>query len=116
MRSWPGSRGGASGSCTMAFGLRATALITNGCTGCIAHEFEFAAPNQTPPSAAARQPLAAPAGLNEIWALDFMADKLYGGRQFRTFNVIDKGNREVLGIEVATSIPSLRVIRVMQQL
>jgi putative transposase len=26
------------------------------------------------------------------------------------------GNREVLGIEVATSIPSLRVIRVMQQL
>jgi putative transposase len=30
--------------------------------------------------------------------------------------VIDEGNREVLGIEVATSIPSLRVIRVMEQL
>jgi putative transposase len=30
--------------------------------------------------------------------------------------VIDAGNREVLGIEVVTSIPSLRVIRVMEQL
>ena len=48
--------------------------------------------------------------------MDFMADALYGGRAFRTFNVIDEGNREVLGIEVATSIPSLRVIRVMEQL
>jgi putative transposase len=31
------------------------------------------------------------------------------GRLFRTFKVIDEGNREVLGIEVATSIPSLRL-------
>lgn len=63
-----------------------------------------------------RQPLAAPAGLNQIWALDFMADALYGGRAFRTLNLIDEGNRQVLGIEVAHSIPSLRVIRVMEQL
>lgn len=58
----------------------------------------------------------APLRLNEIWALDFMADTLYSRRSFRTFNVIDEGNREVLGIEVAHSIPSLRVIRVMEQL
>jgi putative transposase len=63
-----------------------------------------------------RQPLAAPDRLNEIWALDFMADALYGGRPFRTLNVIDEGNREALGIEVATSIPAQRVIRVMEQL
>ena len=63
-----------------------------------------------------RQPLLAPLRLNEIWALDFMADTLYSSRAFRTFNVIDEGNREVLGIEVAHSIPSLRVIRVMEQL
>jgi putative transposase len=63
-----------------------------------------------------RQPLAAPAGLNQIWALDFMADSLYGGRVFRTLNLIDEGNRQVLGIEIAHSIPSLRVIRVMEQL
>jgi putative transposase len=57
------------------------------------------------------QPLVAPARLNEIWALDFLVDALYDGRGFRTFNVIDEGNREGLAIEVGTSIPSPRVIR-----
>ena len=64
----------------------------------------------------ARRRLSAPSSLNVIWAADFMADALYGGRWFRTFNVIDEGNRQALGIEVATSIPSARVIRVLQQL
>lgn len=45
-----------------------------------------------------------------------MADTLYSGRTFRTFNVIDEGNREVLGIDVAHSVPSLRVIRVIKLL
>jgi putative transposase len=63
-----------------------------------------------------RRRLLAPTGLNQIWALDFMADALYGGRWFRTLNVIDEGNRQALGIEVATSIPSVRVIRVLEQL
>ena len=63
-----------------------------------------------------RQPLVAPARLNETWALDFMADALYDGRGFRTFNVLDEGNREALAIEVGTSIPSARVIRVLDEL
>ena len=45
-----------------------------------------------------------------------MADALYGGCAFRTLNVIDEGNREILGIEIATSIPARRAIRVMEQL
>ena len=60
-----------------------------------------------------RQPLVAPARLNEIWALDFMADALYDGRNFRTFNVLDEGNREALAIEIGPSIPSARVIRIL---
>jgi putative transposase len=63
-----------------------------------------------------RQPLGAPTELNQVWALDFMADALYGRRWFRTLNVIDEGNRQALGIEVAISIPSARVIRVLEQL
>lgn len=63
-----------------------------------------------------RQPLADPVVLNDIWALDFMADSLYDGRKFRTLNVIDEGNREALGIEVATSIPAWRVVRVLEEL
>ena len=63
-----------------------------------------------------RQPLMAPARLNETWALDFMADALYDGRGFRILNVIDEGNREALAIEIGTSIPSARVIRVIDDL
>src|ERR1700750_888819 len=63
-----------------------------------------------------RQPLRAPTTLNETWALDFMADALYGGRWFRTLNVIDEGNHQARGLEVVLSIPSARVIRVLEQL
>jgi len=58
-----------------------------------------------------------PAALNRVWALDFMHDRLYGsGRPFRTLNVVDEANREGLAIEVGTSIPATRVVRVMEQL
>ncbi len=63
-----------------------------------------------------QHPLAAPAQLNHTWALDFMTDTLYDGRHFRTLNVIDEGNREGLAIEVGMSLPSLRVISVLDDL
>jgi putative transposase len=63
------------------------------------------------------QILEAPATLNRVWALDFMHDRLYGsGRSFRTLNVVDEANRKGLAIEVGTSIPAARVVRVMEQL
>jgi len=61
-------------------------------------------------------PLVAPAAHNRVWAMDFMHDALYGGRSFRTLNIIDEGNREALAIEVGTSVPSARVIRVLERL
>jgi putative transposase len=63
-----------------------------------------------------RQPLAAPATLNQTWALDFMTDVLYDRRRFRAMTLIDEGNREALAIEVGTSIPATRVIRVLDEL
>ena len=36
--------------------------------------------------------------------------------RFRTFNVIDDYTREVLGIDIGTSMPSLRVIGYLDQL
>jgi len=53
---------------------------------------------------------------NKQWALDFMYDTLYCGRPFRTLNVIDEGTRECLAIEVDTSLPAQRVVRVLEQL
>ncbi len=58
----------------------------------------------------------APLGRSEIWALDFIHDALHTGRAFRTLNVIDESNREALAIEIDTSLPSERVIRVLEQL
>lgn len=45
-----------------------------------------------------------------------MSDALWSGRRFRTFNVIDDFNREGLRIEVDTSLPSVRIIRVLSEL
>ncbi len=63
-----------------------------------------------------QHPLAAPATLNHTWALDFMTDALYDTRRYRTLNIIDEGNREGLAIEVGMSLPSLRVIAVLEDL
>lgn len=63
-----------------------------------------------------RQPLGIATAINEVWALDFMHDTLYGRRTFRTLNVIDEADRRCLGIDLATSIPALRLIRFMEQL
>jgi putative transposase len=52
---------------------------------------------------------------NVVWAVDFMSDTLSGGRRFRTLNILDEGVREVLAIEVDTSLPAERVIRVLEQ-
>jgi len=62
------------------------------------------------------QPLALPTAPNQVWSADFMSDALYRGPRFRTFNVLDDFNREVLAIEIDTSLTSVRLIRVFEQL
>lgn len=62
------------------------------------------------------QPLTVPGGINQVWSIDFMHDALTDGRSFRLFNVLDDFNREGLGIEVDFSLPSLRVIRALNQI
>lgn len=46
----------------------------------------------------------------------FYARYLYCGKRFRTLNVIDEGTRECLALEVDTSLPAARVIRVLERL
>lgn len=60
-------------------------------------------------------PLEQTGQLNECWSLDFMSDALLSGQRFRTLNVIEDFNREVLAIEIDTSLPALRVTRVLDQ-
>jgi putative transposase len=63
-----------------------------------------------------RQPLTAPPVLNHTWALDFMSDTLYEGRRFRILTIMDEGNREGLAVEADISIPSARVVRILEEL
>ena len=62
------------------------------------------------------QPLAAPKATGKSWSIDFMSDSLNNKVRFRTFNVIDDFNREVLGIDIATGMPSQRVTRYLDRL
>jgi len=66
--------------------------------------------------ARAAQALVVPGQANQTWSLDFMSDSLSNGRSFRTLNVIDDYNREALWIEVDTSLPAERVVRVLETL
>jgi putative transposase len=63
-----------------------------------------------------KHPLTVPTAPNQVWSIDFMSDSLVDGRRFRLLNIMDDFNRESLAIEVDSSLPSLRVIRVLERL
>ncbi|GAB3430221.1 hypothetical protein GCM10027516_37980 [Niabella aquatica] len=62
-----------------------------------------------------KQPLQQQTEVNKTWSMDFMSDSMTGNRKFRTFNVMDDCSREVLAIEVDTSLSSKRVIRTLDR-
>ena len=59
------------------------------------------------------QPLAQSQAANQSWSLDFMSDSLASGHPFCTLNIIDDFNREALWIEIDTSLPAERIIRIL---
>ena len=62
------------------------------------------------------EPLEVPEGPNVCWSVDFMSDALTDSRRFRTFNVLEDYNREVLDIEIDFNLPAERVVRVLDRL
>ena len=64
----------------------------------------------------APEPLKQPIEANQVWTMDFMHDQLKGGRKSRLFNVIDDYRREGLAIEAGFPLPSMRIIRTLNQL
>jgi putative transposase len=53
---------------------------------------------------------------NECWALDFVSDTLAWGRRIRCLTVVDCFTRESPAIEVDTSLPGARVVRLLDLL
>jgi putative transposase len=62
------------------------------------------------------EPLRVPESINQCWSADFMSDALWHGRRFRTFNVVDDFNREVLSIEIDFNLQAKRIIRTLDRI
>jgi putative transposase len=67
-------------------------------------------------SARVTQAFVRPKGPDQVYSIDFIHESLWDGRSYRLLNVINDYNREVLAIEVDTSLPALRVIRVLERI
>jgi len=63
-----------------------------------------------------KRPLDEPIGPNQVWSIDYMSDSLWDGRKFRLLNTIDDYKREALHMEIDTSIPSARLVRILNQI
>jgi putative transposase len=63
-----------------------------------------------------RQPLPLPERANARWSMDFVSDSLASGRRFRSLNIVDDFTRECPATEVDTSLPAVRVVRVLERL
>ena len=63
-----------------------------------------------------KQALFQPTVRNQVWSVDYMTDSLWNGTRFRLLNIMDDYNRQVLAIEADTSLPALRLIRVLERL
>lgn len=53
---------------------------------------------------------------SQVWAMDFVHDRLDDSRPFKTLNVVDEFTKEALAIEVDFSLPGPRVVRVLEWL
>ena len=63
-----------------------------------------------------KQPLLMSATTNVCWSLDFTSDVSTDGRWFRTLNVLNDHNRQLLSVEVNFSLPNARVVQVLTRL
>lgn len=63
-----------------------------------------------------KESLEVPSNFTQTWSIDFTSDALSSTAKFRSFNVIDDYNREVLFIETDYSLKSSRVIWVLNHL
>jgi putative transposase len=67
-------------------------------------------------AAVPRVPLPAPTAANQRWGMDFIHDACVDGRRFRCLTMVDEYTRECPVIVADTSLPSARVVAILDQL
>ena len=60
-------------------------------------------------------PLCVPERMNVCWSMDFMSAVLRHGHRFRTFNIVDDFNREILAIDINSGITAEGVFMVLER-
>lgn len=60
-------------------------------------------------------PMKAANYFNECWSIDFISDKLTDYRKLRCLNVIDNYSRFSISLEVANSMPTIKVIAILKK-
>ena len=63
-----------------------------------------------------RVPMPVPTAPNQVWSMDFMADRMADGRQFRLLTLVDNFSRVSPAIEVDFSLTGKRVVEVLERL
>ena len=58
----------------------------------------------------------AAAGMNDVWAMDFVSDRLFDGRPFRILTVVDCHTRESLSTASRTNVRAYQVIEELDRM
>lgn len=63
-----------------------------------------------------RQPLIRPAAANEVWSMDFVFDRVAGGRAIKCLVIVDDATHEAVAIEPEHSLGGQHLVRVLERI
>jgi transposase InsO family protein len=63
-----------------------------------------------------RQPLIRPEAANEVWSMDFVFDRVAGGRAIKNLTIVDDATHEAVAIVPAHNISGQQVVRILQRI
>lgn len=55
-------------------------------------------------------------GMNDVWAIDFLSDKLFDGRPFRILTIVDCHTREALATSARTNFRAYQVVEELDRI
>jgi len=63
-----------------------------------------------------RQPLIRPEAANEVWSMDFVFDRVAGGRAIKSLTIVDDATHESVAIVPAHHLSGQQVVRLLEQI
>lgn len=63
-----------------------------------------------------RHPLVRPEAANEVWSMDFVFDRVAGGRAIKCLTIVDDATHESVAVVPAHSISGQQVVRILERI